>query len=380
MATFRTRASGTVEACIRRKQLPGALYLTFPNMEAARSYCKEAEALIDAGTVPKELLEFAKPKEGRRDKPESMYVSVADAIRDYLTGYHVKTGDIERLNTLLPEIGHIAVGEVTVQWAIGLVRSYKLEKNYTPATIRHRIGALRRCLDWHVTMGNLPMNPLKLLPVRYATYNEAERNSVDEAPPEDNSRSRRLEPGEEDRIRKVLTGDKDYIKSIGAERGLRPESLKPMLLLFELAVETAMRMSEMFTLTWDQVDIGRRTIFLDRTKNGDSRQVPMSSVAVELFKQGGEGRVFPTLWDGDTSERGIKAGSNRVSKRWRTIARLAKCDDLHFHDLRHEATSRLFERTNFTDVQISLITGHRDPRMLRRYANLRASTLADAMW
>ena len=50
------------------------------------------------------------------------------------------------------EIGKTSLGEVTVQWSLGLVRGYKLTKKLTPATIRHRIGALRRCLDWHVTV------------------------------------------------------------------------------------------------------------------------------------------------------------------------------------------------------------------------------------
>ena len=58
----------------------------------------------------------------------------------------------------------------------------------------------------------------------------------------------------------------------------------------------------------------------------------------------------------------------------------AGCPDLRFHDLRHEATSRLFERTNLSDLQIAKITGHKDPRMLARYANLRGSDLAGALW
>ena len=64
----------------------------------------------------------------------------------------------------------------------------------------------------------------------------------------------------------------------------------------------------------------------------------------------------------------------------RFVARLAKCDDLHFHDLRHEATSRLFERTTMSDLKIAKITGHKDMKSLQRYSNLRASTLADEMW
>lgn len=74
-------------------------------------------------------------------------------------------------------------------------------------------------------------------------------------------------------------------------------------------------------------------------------------------------------------------GSERVTEQVVVTPKgLAKCHDLHFHDLRHEATSRFFERTGLSDVQISRITGHRDPRMLRRYSNLRASDLAELLW
>lgn len=80
------------------------------------------------------------------------------------------------------------------------------------------------------------------------------------------------------------------------------------------------------------------------------------------------------------TEAGLRKASSRLSGRWRTIARLARCEDLHFHDLRHEATSRFFERTTMSDIKIAKITGHRDPRMLMRYSNLRGSDLADELW
>lgn len=182
----------------------------------------------------------------------------------------------------------------------------------------------------------------------------------------------------------VLANDPDYLKSLGVERGIDPASRAPMTLLFDLALETAMRMRETFTLSWDQVDIEKRTIFLDKTKNGDSRQVPLSSVALSVIKDclttAPNGLAFPLFWNGDTSAAGLRKASSRLSGRWRTIARLAKCDDLHFHDLRHESTSRLFERTQMSDLKIAKITGHRNPRMLMRYANLRGSQLADEMW
>ena len=83
---------------------------------------------------------------------------------------------------------------------------------------------------------------------------------------------------------------------------------------------------------------------------------------------------------GSKTDAGKDLARSRLSGRWATVARLAKCKDLHFHDLRHEATSRLFERTKMSEFKIAKITGHKDMKSLARYANLRASNLADEMW
>lgn len=389
MATFRVRASGSIEAIIRRKSLPGPVSLTFSSMEAAEAYCKEMEAMIDVGVIPHQLKKLAV------DGPvmnSPMQQTIADVVRAYFLEYSVNADDQDRLNVMVDEVGNTRLDSITVQWASDLIKGYKLTKQLKPATIRHRVGALRRCLDWCSSVkGFLPLNPLRLLPERYAVYNEAETQMLAaediEAPDADNARDRRLLPGEEDRIRKVLAGDRDYIKSVKAERALKPENAVPFALLFELAVETAMRLREMFTLTLGQVSIEQKTVFLDKTKNGSKRQVPLTSVAILALRDylalgvvGESGMLFPQFWNGDLSKRSLKQATSRLSGRWRTVAKLARCDDLHFHDLRHEATSRIYERTTLSDLKIAKITGHKDLKSLARYANLRASNLADEMW
>jgi integrase len=156
-----------------------------------------------------------------------------------------------------------------------------------------------------------------------------------------------------------------------------------------------MRLREMYTLTLDQVSISESTIYLEKTKNGHKRQVPLSSVAkaalnayldrvrnqthgLEGFEHAG-GRLLP-FWNGDASPASLRLTTTRLSAAWRSVSRLADCNDLRFHDLRHEATSRLYERTDLSDLEISKITGHKSMTMLARYANLRASSLAQRLW
>ena len=111
--------------------------------------------------------------------------------------------------------------------------------------------------------------------------------------------------------------------------------------------------------------------------------MPLSSVAVSAISaisaikdwNNKTEQLFP-WWDGNLSIKALEKLTSKLSRKWNTIARLAKCDDLHFH----EATCRFFERTNLRETEIAKITGHKDLRMLKRYANLRASDLANALW
>ena len=235
----------------------------------------------------------------------------------------------------------------------------------SPSTLTKRVGLLARCVDWALRRAllSLSQNPLRLLPRGYATRGVAKEKSWS------GERDRRLGQAEERAIRSVL-----------AEKKGRNEEL----VLFEVALESAMRLREIYTLTWEQVDFVQRTIFLDKTKNGDKRQVPMSSPLLRVLREykassTSEG-LFPDFWDGTIEPRKLRTITCRLSHRFASRFAEAGCPDLRFHDLRHEATSRLYERTSLSDVQISSITGHKDLRMLRRYANLRGSDLATRLW
>jgi len=251
----------------------------------------------------------------------------------------------------------------------------KRVRNLSPSTIRHYVGALARCMDWGIRKGYLTTNPLRLLPKRYATYTDAD--SVVAEKRIDQHRDRRLSVEEEKRVRAILAGEKPE----GRQQPFDLPHQKALNCLFELALETAMRLREMYTLDSTQVSIKDRTIFLDKTKNGDKRQVPLSSVAVATLKRYGrkKGLLFP-WWDGKIDKRELERTTSLLSRQFARIFHAAGCPDLRFHDLRHEATSRFYERTQLSDLEIAKITGHKDPKVLMRYANLRGSNLAVKLW
>lgn len=176
-----------------------------------------------------------------------------------------------------------------------------------------------------------------------------------EAPP---GRDRRLMEGEE-------------AKLLAEAARLRNDYLHDVIVL---ALETGMRASEIIYMRWSQLNTTKQTYRLSHseTKNGMGRVVPLSSKAVELLKvrkahaeaaaaasqprKAIDPRVFPGL----TREA--------VTQRFRKAAEAVGIEDLRFHDLRHEAASRFSEK-GFSTVELSVFTGHKDPRMVRRYAH-----------
>ena len=138
------------------------------------------------------------------------------------------------------------------------------------------------------------------------------------------------------------------------------------------ALETAMRRGELLSLTWKDVDLKKRVAYLEITKNGTARAVPLSSRAVAVLESLKEekdgvqalsvGKVFKT------TDAALKKAFERACER-------AGINDFHFHDLRHEATSRLAEKLPNL-IELAAVTGHKDLRMLKRYYHPRAEDLA----
>jgi integrase len=173
-------------------------------------------------------------------------------------------------------------------------------------------------------------------------------------------RTRRFEGDEEARLMSALEA-KGRCSNGRLKAGTRNHWIKPIV---ELAVQTGMRRGELLALEWRFVDLDRHVAHLPVTKNGTPRDVPLSSAACAVLKElprSISGRVFPV------SMEAFKQAFSRACN-------AAGLVDFHFHDLRHEAASRLAERLNV--LELAAITGHRDLKMLHRYTHLRAQDLA----
>ena len=138
--------------------------------------------------------------------------------------------------------------------------------------------------------------------------------------------------------------------------------------ILKLALETGMRRGEIASLVWANIDLSSGTALLPCTKNGDSRTVPLSSKCIVLLKS------LPRRIDGQVfgmTAHAITYAFIRATKR-------AGLSDIHVHDVRHEAVSRLFER-GFSLPEVAAISGHKTWAMLKRYTHLKAEELAKKM-
>ncbi len=163
------------------------------------------------------------------------------------------------------------------------------------------------------------------------------------------ARNRRLKPGEEAALLAACSG-----------------CLNPLIEpIIRLALYTGMRRGELLSAHWQHFDPEKRTLLIPMTKNGHPRKVPLDAAALSVIgclSRSDDGRLLPL------SDEAVKLAWKRLIKRARIV-------DLHFHDLRHEAISRFFER-GLTVPEVALISGHRDVRMLFRYTHLKAEDVA----
>lgn len=205
-----------------------------------------------------------------------------------------------------------------------------------PSSIRRELAILAHCLEvarreWGL---GLTVNPMAELRLPSAAPN----------------RERRVTPEEVQRLALALRKCRN----------------KLLVSVVNLAIHTGMRRSELLGLTWRNVDLKRGLAFLPDTKNGHSRHVPLSPAAREVLTE---------LDQGGPADRVLPMSANAVRLSWERLKRRAKVEGLHFHDLRHEAISRFFE-AGLSVPEVSLISGHRDPRMLLRYTHLRPEAVA----
>lgn len=279
-----------------------------------------------------------------RDYAVATQVTLAALMQRYLDEVvpHHKGGDVEtnRLRRLLRDEAfvHKKLAAITTEDFQDFI--YDRLTEVAPATVDRDIDVFSQVIRyadniWKIAAVESPLKGLR----RPKYFNE---------------RDRRLSSEEERKLLEAARADENpYVE--------------PAIIL---ALETSMRRGELLALTFDDIDRERRHAIVRDSKNGRSRRVPLSSRALQVID------ALPRTESGRLLE--LSANALKIAF-FRRVIPASGVVDFHFHDFRHEAISRLAESGKFQMIELQAISGHRDNRMLQRYAHLCSGKLAEKM-
>lgn len=325
MATIR-KLRGRWQAQVRRRGMKPRCK-SFDTKTDAEKWARDLESQVDRfGAAPDtRILETT---------------TLSELLERYKTEVSpTKRGSVQEIQRLDVLKRH----DIAYRTLIGLsqqdIASFRDErlKTVKPATAVRELAILSHVLDVAMRDWGYPLAQNVVKMIRRPVIN--------------NARSRRLSASEEIRILEAC------------DEG-RIECFRTLIIL---AIETGMRRGELLGLQWSDISHNRRVVSLAMTKNGTSREVPLSNKAfnalVELkaSAEPEQSLVFPM-------------SVSAFEQTWKRIIKRTTIKDLKFHDLRHEAVSRFFE-LGLNVMEVSTISGHKELSMLKRYTHLSADAL-----
>ncbi|MBF0186566.1 MAG: site-specific integrase [Magnetococcales bacterium] len=340
MATIRKTPSGTWQCQVRKRGYP-SVTKTFRRKRDAEDWSRQTEDEMARGLYI--------------DRSRAERLTVSEAVTRYLKEVsptkspETSRSEHSKAKHIIRELGGYSLAGLLPE-RVAHYRDSRLEAA-SQNQVRLELALLSHVfttamMDWSL---GLPFNPVASI----------------RKPSPGKGRNRRLTGDEEERLITACT-----------------QHSNPMLgWIVRIALTTAMRKSEILTLERSQVDLGKRVVTLTRTKNGDTRAVPLSKEALTAFQEAlhwpvrvmGTDLLFPGDPGKDRQRRPYV-----INKVWQTALKRAGIDGLRFHDLRHEATSRFVE-AGLSDQEVSSITGHRSMQMLKRYTHLRGEDLVNRL-
>jgi integrase len=226
-----------------------------------------------------------------------------------------------------------------------LISEYKAKRRkdgVKPATVNRELAALKKSFN------------LALKEWQWVSENPVMRVSMER---ENNKRDRWLRDDEEARLLEAC-----------------PEWLRELVIF---ALNTGMRLSEILRLMWKDVDLGRKTLTVMKSKNTAKRTIPLNGTVCRMLriKSLGEPKesefVFP-------SKARTMLSKYNVGRAFRKAVKRAKVEDFKFHDLRHTFGTRLVQ--NGKDIyKVQVLLGHKTAAMTQRYAHHYPESLRDAV-
>lgn len=323
MASFRKR-NDRWQARVRRKGYPD-ITMSFISKSEASAWAREVETALDKGTFI--------------HRSESHNVTLEECLKRYHAEItpHKKHNSVEgyRINCWLKSalskrfIGSLRSSDFAA-W-----RDKRLKEGAAANTIKLELAVISHL--FFIARSEWGFEGLEN-PIRYIRKPKATRGRIRRASEEE---------------LKLLSENTDSIE---------------LPFIIQLAVQTGMRRGEIASIKWGDINLERKVIQLWETKNGDDRLVPLSSRTIDLLK------LIPRRLDG----RLFGMTPNAITRAFMRACERSGLENLHFHDLRHEAITSFFER-GLSLPEVAAISGHKTWEMLRRYTHLSAEKIASKL-
>jgi integrase len=330
MASIQKRGS-TYRARVIKREHP-TYSKTFSTRIEAVKWARGIEAQIDNGALlPQQI-----GSPSTRTLDTSFKVATEEYIRTHTVHKRNYKSETFIINKLANSWGHLPVRDIKKEHVLQL-RDALVIANRAGATINKYYNAISKIFqmlqnEWSLQIDNpikgikrMPSNPSRIKRITGETLNILMQSASDCAPP---------------LFTQILT----------------------------IALETGMRRSELMGLEWQDVDLANRRVHLHITKNSESRRLPLTQEAVAIFKsipKTHPDKIFPVsmCWlrryfektRAQAKQRWLKQGANPF-------------EDLRYHDLRHEALSRLSD-AGLNVIELAHISGHRVLSMLQVYTH-----------
>jgi integrase len=381
MATIREKEKGQWHAQVRRTGWP-ARTETFRTRKDAEAWARDVESQMDRGI-------FVDRSAGERTTFGEIIKSYIKEVTEKRPGEASRAAEKSRLERFMRDEPKLCA------YAVAHLRSEHFEE--------YRDRRLTQFVTRGKPGGRGQYKPEKVKPGRLRKDGAPRANAAPKAPPKP---PKKVEPGTVKRELTVLKRvidhskrklgllinpiNKDDVKRpvVNDERDVRLEDSQIDELIAEcyrsknpwvgpivdFAFEVGSRRGNLLRLRWSDVDLKERSALLRGVKNSRNPEeiinvlVGLSPRALEILKglpRSLDGRVFPI------TANALKSAFNRARHKLRL-------DHYRFHDTRHELISSLIE-AGWSDTQVMAQSGHRDPKSLKRYTNLRKKHLADAL-
>lgn len=348
MATIRKRNNDSFvsyEVQVRKKgQAPQTK--TFRNRADAEKWGRMIESEMDRGVFV--------------DRGEAESTTLSEALQRYVKEVTPqKKGSVRetaRIKKWLQEpLAHRMLSTIKGK-DIAEIRDFQRKKGLAENTIRLEIALLSIVFETARKEWGMEglINPCRLI----------------KHPSGSNARERRLEPQEEEYL---IQGIRKHCRNLQIEA------------VVKFAIETAMRQSEILNLEWNNINTKNRTALARDTKNGEDRLIPLSTTAIQILSEQPRnitgGKIFQVSQDAliRAFQNGCEKGRKIFLEDNPTLELRGFLQNLRFHDLRHEATSRFFELGTLDLMEVASITGHKSLQMLKRYTHPKAEKLAQKL-